>query len=287
MAPRFVSFPVVCGTRDRTSPPAMPEHALRARYDFSLSAPRERGRPLGVLVSVACHLVLAALLLFSVRHDVARIFSAGDPFKAAGGGGGGGGGGGREVAYISLPAPEHTTTAPVAVTPPVVTPPPVQVAPTPVPEVPPPVVEVAPVPEAAVAAPAPSATAAAGPGTSPGAGGGAGGGTGGGIGPGTGPGTGPGEGGGGGGGIGRGPRLRHEVLPPDEVPKELRGREIRVVFTIDATGVPQKVVFDPPIGGSRFVDKLRRSMLEFRFYPALGPDGRPTESTWVYRYMPF
>ncbi|HMV33252.1 MAG TPA: hypothetical protein PKA50_14140, partial [Gemmatimonadales bacterium] len=114
-----------------------------------------------------------------------------------------------------------------------------------------------------------------------------GGGTGGGIGPGTGPGIGPGEGGGVGGGTGRGPRLRQEVLPPDEVPKELRGREIRVVFTIDASGVPQKVVFDPPIPASRFAEKLRRSMLEFRFHPALGPDGRPTESTWVYRYMPF
>ena len=286
MAPRFVSFPVVCESRDGTSPPAMPEQALRARYDFSLSSPRERGRPLGVLVSVACHALLAVLLLLSVRHDVARIFTATDPFKAAGGGGGGGGGGGREVAYISLPAPEHTTAAPVVTTPPVETPPPVQVSPAPVPEVPPPVVEEAPVPEATVAVPAPAA-AAAGPGVGPGTGGGAGGGAGGGIGPGTGPGTGPGEGGGTGGGVGRGPRLRQEVLPPDEVPRELRGREIRVVFTIDASGVPQKVVFDPPIPGSRFADKLRRSMLDFRFHPALGPDGRPTESTWVYRYMPF
>lgn len=259
----------------------MTESALLPRYAFSLSASRPRGRSLGVVVSVVFHLLLAVLLLYSVHRDVSRVLAVGDPLRAPGGGGGGGGGG--RVAYITLPAPARSAPAAVPVTPPEVTPPPVEVAPTPPPVVPPP--EPEPVVPAAtqVAVSSPDSQPGNSAGTGPGAGGGTGGGTGGGIGPGAGPGTGPGEGGGGAGGRGKPPRPRQEIIPAfDEVPKELRGREFRAVYTIDETGKPTKVTFEPQITNARFASRLRETMLSYRFHPALDVNGRPVAGTWVY-----
>lgn len=265
----------------------MPESVLRSRYAFSLAAPRERPSPLGVVASALLHVLLVALLFLSVRHDVARVLGSGDPDRAPGGGGGGGGGGGR-VAYITLPAPAATPRVSVAVTPPVSTPPPVQVPPPPAPEVPPPEVQPTPAPEPAAAIPVATADSGAAAGTGPGTGGGAGGGTGGGIGPGTGPGVGPGEGGGGAGGSGRPPRLRQEnIIPHDDAPKELRGHEIRATITVDEAGMPRAVTFDPPLRSGRYTSKVRETLLGFRFYPALGPDGRPVASTFVYNITVF
>lgn len=258
----------------------MPESALSPRYAFSLSASRPRGRSLGVAVSVAFHLLLASLLFLSVRQDINRVLAGGDPLRAPGGGGGGGGGG--RVAYITLPAPARSAPAAVPVTPPEVTPPPVQVTPTPTP---PPVVP-PPEPEPVVAAAAvssPDSQPGNSAGAGPGAGGGTGGGTGGGIGPGAGPGTGPGEGGGGAGGRGRPPRPRQEIIPAiDGRPRELRGQEIRITYSIDETGKPVKVSFEPSIADGKFAGKLRETMLSYRFHPALDPNGRPVPGTWVY-----
>jgi protein TonB len=263
----------------------MPESVLRSRYAFSLSAPRDRGRSFGVVASAVFHLLLVTVLFLFVRHDVARVLGAGDSLLAPGGGGGGGGGGGR-VAYISLPAPAATARVPITVEPSATTPPPVQVTATPAAVLPTPVAQSTTVPETAASVPADS-LAGAGAGLGPGAGGGAGGGTGGGIGPGTGGGIGPGEGGGVG-GTGRPARLRQEVFPETkDAPRELRGLEIRVLFSIDAEGVPQRVQFDPPIRAGKFADKLKQTMLSFRFHPAIGPDGRPTASTFPYRLMIF
>lgn len=259
----------------------MTESALLPRYAFSLSASRPRGRSLGVAVSVVFHLLLAALLLYSVHRDVSRVLAVGDPLRAPGGGGGGGGGG--RVAYITLPAPARSAPAAVPATPPEVTPPPVEVAPTPPPVVPPP--EPEPVVPAAtqVAVSSPDSQPGKAPGAGPGAGGGTGGGTGGGIGPGIGPGSGPGDGGGGEGGRGKSARPRQEIIPAiDEVPKALRGRGVRVVFTIDETGKPTKVTFEPQIPDSRFTSRLRETMLSYRFHPALDPNGRPVAGTYVY-----
>ncbi len=258
----------------------MPESALSPRYAFSLSASRPRGRSFGVAVSVAFHLLLASLLFLSVRQDINRVLAVGDPLRAAGGGGGGGGGG--RVAYITLPAPARSAPAAVPVTPPEATPP-VQVTPTPPPVVPPP--EPEPVVTAAVTPviSSPDSQPGNSAGTGPGAGGGTGGGTGGGIGPGAGPGTGPGEGGGGAGGRGRPPRPRQEIIPAiDGRPKELRGQEIRITYSIDETGKPVKVSFEPAIADGKFAGKLRETMLSYRFHPALDPNGRPVAGTWVY-----
>jgi len=220
---------------------------------------------------VVLHLLVAVLLLIPLRRDFARVLSAGDPLLRAQGGGGGGGG---RVAYITLPAPKVSVPAPVAVTPPRETPPPIPVTPSPIPppEIPPP----APAEPVPVSTPAVASAADTSGGTGPGQRGGAGGGAGGGIGPGLGPGAGPGVGEG---GSGRAPQLRHQVIPPEKPPKELRGIDLHVTFWVDETGKVVRVTVDPPIQDRKFSEKFIESMLGYRFRPALGPDGRAVAST--------
>jgi hypothetical protein len=115
-----------------------------------------------------------------------------------------------------------------------------------------------------------------------GQGGGTGGGTGGGVGPGTGAGAGPGTGGGGAGGQGRGPEPRHLILPPEDPPKELRGIDIKVTFWIDPTGKVVRVAFEPPVRDRKFATKLTEAMRNYRFHPAVGPDGTPIAATYTH-----
>jgi hypothetical protein len=108
-----------------------------------------------------------------------------------------------------------------------------------------------------------------------GTGAGTGGGTGGGVGPGTGPGTGPDVGGGGAGGAGTGPQQKRWVIPPENSPKELRGKAIRVTFWVDAAGKVQKVELDPEIRDRGYAKKFLEAMMNYEFRPARGPDGLP------------
>ena len=217
---------------------------------------------------MALHAAIALLLLIPLRHDFARVLTAGDPLTTRSGGGGG------RVAYITLPSPRPPARSTVTVTPPPATPQAIVVpTPTPPPDIPPPTPE-AQVAVAVVAADSAAAAGAPASGDSPGAGGG----TGGGVGPGAGPGIGPGSGER---GTGRALQLRHQVIPPEDPPKELRGVELRVTFSVDESGKPVRVEFDPPIQDRKFAQKLRESMLSYRFRPALGPDGRPVASTFI------
>jgi protein TonB len=264
--------------------------APSSRHEFAFRAPARRGRA-GVVLSLLVHAALVALLLIPLGHDFQRVL---DPGRLGGRAAGGSGGGGSRETYISLPAPAQAPRAEVEVTPPARTPPPVAVAPEPVPTpttepvVPPPEpvteppVAVVTPPDPAVPASATTTGAASVAGSGPGQGGGAGGGTGGGIGPGVGPGTGPGTGDSGSAGRGRPARPRHQVLPAlDDVPKDYRGKEIRVVFAIDATGKVRSVTFDPPIADGKFRDRLRETMLAYRFHPALDPAGTPIPSSYT------
>jgi periplasmic protein TonB len=243
-----------------------------------------RRSPAGVLASVVLHLLIGGLLFLRIREDFERVLDAGR--QGAGARGGGGGGAGR-VAYITLPAPSAAPRVAVTVEPPTETPPPVPVipAPTPPPVIPPPAPEVHPL---AVAAPSATPTGDSVAGVGPGQGGGEGGGTGGGVGPGIGPGRGPGEGtGGGAGGSGRAPRPRYELIPPQDPPKELRGKEVRILFAIDAEGKVRRVTFDPEIPRGKFADRLKETMQDYRFHPALGPDGKPVPGTFEYTMILF
>jgi hypothetical protein len=253
-------------------------NALRSHYAFAIS-PTARRSPAGVLASILLHLLIGTVLFLRIREDFARVLDAGR--QGPGPQGGGGGGAGR-VAYITLPAPTSSPRVAVTVEAPRETPPPVPVTPTPTPPpvIPPPVPEEQPV---AVAAPSAATTGDSVAGTGPGQGGGEGGGTGGGAGPGTGPGRGPGEGTGGGeGGLGRAPRPRYELIPPQDPPKELRGKEVRILFAIDAEGKVRRVTFDPEIPRGKFAERLKETMQGYRFHPALGPDGRPVPGSFEY-----
>lgn len=236
------------------------------------------------MVSVILHILIGAVLLVRIRADFARVLDAG---ALGGSRGGGGGGAGRET-YISLPAPVASAPKVVAVEPPKEAPVPVPVIPTPTPPqvVPPPVQEEQPV-AVASAATAPSSDSVAGRG--PGQGGGEGGGTGGGAGPGTGPGRGPGEGTGGGeGGTGRAPRPRYELIPPaDDPPKELRGKEVRILLAVDADGKVRRVTFETAIPRGKYATRLKETMEGYRFHPALGPDGKAVPGTFEYTFTVF
>lgn len=243
---------------------------------------RPTRRASGVLSSILLHLLIAALLLIPLGRDFARVLTAGDPLAGEGrAGGGGGGAGGR--AYISLPAPPRSAPVAVAVEPPPSTPVPSVSQEVPPVEVPPAVV-VDPLPPepAAAAVPLASATSDSATGTGgvgPGEGGGAGGGTGGGFGPGTGTGVGPGTGTGKGeGGAARPPMLRHQVIPPENPPKELRGIDLTVTFWVTETGSVMRVDVSPAIRDRKFAAKFEESMMQYRFRPGLGPDGKPVAS---------
>jgi protein TonB len=233
-----------------------------------------------VLTSILLHVLIATLLLVPLRHDFARVLTAGDPRAGEGrAGGGGGGAGGR--AYISLPAPPRSAPVAVEVEAPPSAPVPSVTPTVPPVEVPPAVVAdpVPPEPVAAAAVAAPSDSSSGQGGAGPGAGGGAGGGTGGGFGPGTGTGVGPGTGTGKGeGGAARPPMLRHQVIPPENAPKELRGVDLTVTFWVTETGTVARVEVAPPIKDRKFAARFEESMMQYRFRPGLGPDGNPVAS---------
>lgn len=239
---------------------------------------------MGVLVSVVLHLLIGTVLFLRIREDFARVLDGG---RAGPGLRGGGGGGAGRVAYITLPTPSARPAVTVAVQPPQETPPPVPVTPTPTPPpvVPPPVPEEEPV---LAAAPAATTTGDSIAGVGPGTGGGEGGGTGGGVGPGVGPGAGPGTGTAGDGGLGRAPRPRYELIPPtDDPPKELRGKEVRILFAIDAEGKVRRVTFEPEIPRGKYARRLKETMEGYRFHPALGPDGRAVPGSFEYTMTVF
>ncbi|HWA57464.1 MAG TPA: hypothetical protein VG692_09430 [Gemmatimonadales bacterium] len=269
-------------------PETLEEIALPSRYAFALT-PRSRRSPAGVTASILLHVLLGILLLYRIQADFARVLDAGA--ENSGPRGGGGGGAGR-VAYITLPAPAAAAPKAVAVEPPKEEPKPVPVptpTPTPPPVIPPPVQEQVPV---AVVTPTPTSAPSTGDsvaGRGPGVGGGEGGGKGGGSGPGVGPGRGPGVGTGGGeGGTGRAPRPRYELIPPtDDPPKELRGKEVRIRFSIDVDGKVRRVTFDPEIPGGKYARRLKETMEGYRFIPATGPDGAAVPGTFEYTMTVF
>lgn len=236
-------------------------HAARSltpQYDF----PRPSRRAEGLVVSLALHALVIALVIWGPLKHVVRIPPPGTPGLLTGGGGGGGGGV-REVRYISLPVSRPPSATPPAV-PPVVTP----VAA----ELPSPPAEAAARADSAPATAAPAGGLA--PGVGPGAAGGTGGGVGGGVGRGTGAGVGPGTGGGGG-PAGRAPEWTYGTFWFGDTPKELRGAELRVTWYLLESGRVARVEVDPPIRDRDFARQFLERAESFRFRPARSPDGTP------------
>lgn len=217
-----------------------------------------------MVFALLLHAVAIVAILWPATHFL-TIGDPGNPFLPPGGGGGGGGGGGESVAYISLPA--FTPPPPAAEV--------VEVPPVETPEVPA-VPEPVPVQDTVRAD---TQVVAMNTGTTPGTGTGStgtGGGTGPGSGTGTGPGSGPGSGPGGGGGISlaRPPQAKQLIIVPQEnKPRELRNQTVQAMFSIDETGRVDQVVFTPEIQNRDYAQKVRETLLAFRFTPARSATG--------------
>lgn len=204
-------------------------------------------------------------------------------------GGGGGGGGARELRYIELPPlPSPARRQPEQ------KPPPQSAVQLPQPIVEPPKAEikileperpqVAALPPERPAINLETLGTGSGSGTGPGAGSGSGGGIGTGQGTGIGAGVGPGTGGEGGAVVA--PAVRTVVYPFEDPPSEIRGREFRVRFWVDARGRPTRVEIDPPIEDASFRKKLLERMQQWTFYPARTLEGRPVNGQLLVVYQP-
>jgi periplasmic protein TonB len=252
---------------------------------------RENQR-LGVVVSVALHVIVALLLLvpFATYVVTPILQGAGGAGPAGGGGGGRGGTGGslpsrtEDLRYIQV-APDPAPAAATEVTP---VPPPVVVPPKPVeaPQVPPPPKADSATPSAATPAPdvAPAPGSGGGTGTdgTNGTGPGSGGGTGTGIGTGRGSGVGPGTGGG---TQANYPPLPIEMfLPPMPIPDRLRGFRMIAEFDVDETGRVVSFTFTETRDGG-YNRRLRDVLRSIRFRPGSRPDGTPVRMKAQIEYI--
>ncbi|MFI5234484.1 MAG: hypothetical protein ACHQXA_02130, partial [Gemmatimonadales bacterium] len=172
--------------------------------------------------------------------------------------------------YISISAPKVVITHAAASVPVPTTPPPPAV----ITEVPSPTAPV----DTTTAAPKGNAVASPGQGGGPGKGPGSGGGQGSGKGPGTGSGTGPGTGGNG--GSGTPPDVYAMVLPPSHVPKELRGRDVKVTFWLSATGSVLRLAEYPHIDDRKYRSTFVDAMMAYHFRPARDSLNVPVPSTY-------
>jgi hypothetical protein len=239
---------------------------------------RERFTP-GVAVATAAHgLILIGLLALAATAADDYYRAIGAPGAPAGGGGGGGG---PVVRYVELPAVGRfevprppPSESPARAMVPLTLPKP----------------ELASLPDAMrqpgvplTSGPVQSVVLGRGPGTGggPGAGTGSGGGIGSGRGTGVGAGTGPGTGGEGGSVLP--PEPRYAILPPDDRPPSVRGREFEVEFWVDASGRVTRVDVRPEIEDAdyrrRFLDRMR----QFQFNPARTLEGQPVNGRLIIR----
>jgi hypothetical protein len=75
--------------------------------------------------------------------------------------------------------------------------------------------------------------------------------------------------------------MRHMPIPPDGIPKEARGLTFRVTFFISAQGRVERIAVDPPIRDHKYAEKFAETMMNYRFRPALSPEGTPVASTYI------
>lgn len=251
----------------QTASVLQPEAATRAPASFRLEPPVSRRRPLGLVLSLAFHAALLAVLVARGEKIWGRTPAPGFPGRS-GSASTGGGGGGPRVAYITLPSLPKAQT------------PPAHRAPPPVPTPRPVVSRPVPPPEPQVVAPVkadttPSRQQVAAADSASGGGGGTGAGNAGQVGQGSGKGT-AGAGGGTGGGTGgkaRPPEPRDMAFPFDKPPKELRGLSLNVTFWVRPDGRVERYLVEPQIKDRDYAKKFDEVMRAFRFTPARAPDG--------------
>jgi hypothetical protein len=215
------------------------------------------------VLSAALHLAVIALLVWMGRR---HFFDSPTPGEEGRGGGGGGGGirgiavftaraMGRPLVQQQPPPAQQALTVPQHVVP--------------LPESPP--------KDSLPVTPTPTAPTAAGEGPGQGAGVGPGGGTGTGGGTGGGTGTGTGSDSGAGGGAGGSillPVMIGMPVPPQHPPRELRGTELTILFSLDEYGHVVDVRFDPPIRDRGYRNDWSEILKAFHFSPAHTREGR-------------
>ena len=75
------------------------------------------------------------------------------------------------------------------------------------------------------------------------------------------------------------------VLPPTDVPKDLRGQDFAVTFWVDTAGKVLKVEIEPEIRDKDFAKRFLERMQQYHFRPARAPDGSviPAKATLTVR----
>ena len=63
------------------------------------------------------------------------------------------------------------------------------------------------------------------------------------------------------------------IIVPENRPRELRNQTVRAMFSIDTTGKVQQVFFTPDIQNRDYAEKLRETLLAYRFTPARSATG--------------
>lgn len=280
------------------------ESSGRPHYRPPVGMPaREESYRVGTVVALVFHgLVLLLILtpLFVATMIAAPPDGAGGAGPAGGGGGGTRGtGGGSDIyaperlRYIQIgpaaaPAPAAEEEAPAEEAEPV--PPPPEPEPEPVPPVSeqvPPASPAEPLVGSAAAhgdgSPAPVSGVGGGTGDdgTGGTGPGSGGGIGSGVGTGIGSGDGPGTGGGNGDVYLPTPIVQAMVYDP---PRSVKGDTVRVLFEVDETGRVLRIEF-PPTRDRGFNRRLLERMREWRFRPAVRPDGTPVRATYPAEFI--
>lgn len=262
----------------------MSSHASDSRPPLrslkGIPEPSPRGRWAAV-ISALVHvgfIVLVFLPPFLAATLDQPLTTGGGGAGPAGGGGGGRTGSGLEpvraerLVYMQIaPAP----VAPASVPPPIPTPPPLVPPVETKPDVPvPPPANVPP------AAEAPEAPAAAVSGTGGEGRGGAGPGSGGGVGSGVGTGRGSaaGAGTGGGGNEIYPPQVTNLALLPMPVPNRVRPYTMVAWFDVDERGKATLIAFNPSKDNA-YNRRIRETLQEYRFRPAVRPDGTPVRDT--------
>jgi periplasmic protein TonB len=251
-------------------------------------------RRMGATVSALSHLLIVLLLLLPAlfHREITDALTEGAGGPGAAGGGGGGRGGSpivpERIQRYQLPPPQVIAKPTPSVLPPLVkvpevVKPPEEKKPEPVPPTPEEPKPSPPNPTPAVASAAPVAGPGAGAGTGKDEGPGNGPGTGGGVGSGVGTGTGSSVGSGTGGGNAAifPPSFRVAYIPPNGLPRRLRGKAIMIELEVDETGKVLKAEFSPRSGDRSYDEQFLTSLREQLFRPAI-QNGIPVRFTYRY-----
>ena len=77
----------------------------------------------------------------------------------------------------------------------------------------------------------------------------------------------------------RPPEPRDLTLPFDKPPKELRGVLLAVTFWVRVDGKVDRYTVQPTIKDRDYAEKFDKVLRDFRFTPALAPDGTRVADT--------